>query len=88
MSLLHIIGMYPRIYDKQLAGKYISGQLIEKPVTCELRKKKSIIIVSTRKYASDIAQYLLNIGLSERKDFIYFTELENQILYQYYRLDR
>ena len=62
---------------------HIEGCSVHKPTMSELLKKQSVIIITTSKYEHDIAIYLRSIGLIEKKDFLFFSQVEEMFLQTY-----
>lgn len=72
------------IYDSGISEKNMSGILVKKPLDNEMKKRQSIIIIATKVYELEIAEKLKNLGLKERKDFLFFDEIEREITKKYY----
>jgi len=73
------------IYDKgKIALKSLAGISIKNPSDNEVKKGKSIIIVASKYYELEIAEYLKKMGLKKNIDFLFFDEMEEIVTKEYY----
>jgi hypothetical protein len=73
------------IYDSNAVNNYFEGSiLIKKPIDTSLKKRKNVIIIATQNYEDEIAYRLERLGLREKKDFLFFGEIEESIVRHYY----
>jgi hypothetical protein len=73
------------IYDAKIGNAEIEdGIVLKKPSNDELLARRNIVIVATKQYEAEIVDKLSKLGLKKQDDFILFSELENNIVEEYY----
>ncbi len=74
------------IYDsKAQENQFLSGIMVKKNCDSEIEAKQSVIIIATKTYGQEIANKLEGLGLKREINFLFFDELEQEFIKQYYR---
>ncbi len=86
LELLSFAGIsVQKVFDTSASGCCTDIEIpIAAPEKQVIQSKKYVIVVSTTKYYGEIARYLSDLGLRERKDFFSYQELEIYLVRNYY----